>query len=203
MSQKPNWLVIFLIGVVIVGIIGPANVRDYIMGVEAPEEDKDKDKEPVEFCSDPSVTLTVGPMQKMYAPTTSVATEYARLFVEGIDEGLKVDSATKGVSWEDKVEVYYAENSSTYYAAKTAFEVPCKSTINSQKYDGDAHKLYQLDGSTNLNFKFFCEDDGLLNADSTAEEEIAAGDIVSISGVVRGQYEDAFSPYGGVYATLK
>jgi len=204
MPQKTNWLVPILIGVIIVGIIGPAKVWDAIMGVETPAVPAVPGEEPTtEFCSDPSVTMTIGPMQKMYAPTTSVATEYARVFVEGADKGLKVDKATEAVSWKDKVEIYYASNSSTYYAAKSSFEVPCKSTINTQTYDGDAHKLYELDASTNLNFKFFCEDDGLLNADSSAQEEIAAGDIVSISGVIRGQYEDAYSPYGGIYATIK
>jgi len=203
MAQKTNWLVPILIGVVIIGIIGPAKVWDAVMGVEAPDVPAVPGEPTTEFCSDPSVTMTIGPMLKMYAPTTSVATEYARVFVEGADKGLKVDKATEAVSWKDKVEIYYASNSSTYYAAKSAFNVPCKSTINTQTYDGDAHKLYQLDASTNLNFKFFCEDDGLLNANASAEEEIAAGDIVSISGVIRGQYEDAYSPYGGVYATIK
>ena len=203
MPQKTNWLLIVLIGVVVIAAIGPAKVWDTIMGVEEAPGVTPGEKPVVEFCSDPSVTMAIGPMSKMYAPTTSVATEYARVFVEGADKGLQVDSATMGVSWKDKVEIFYASNSTTYYAAKSAFNVPCKSTIDTQTYDGNAHKLYELDGSTNLNFKFFCEDDGLLNANSSAEEEIAAGDIVSISGVIRGQYEDAYSPYGGVYATIK
>jgi len=206
MAQKTNWFVIFLGAIVFIGLFFPevpGNIKDSIMGVEVPAPGEPAPGAPTtEFCSDPSVTMTIGPMQKMYAPTTSVATEYARVFVEGADKGLKVDKATEAVSWKDKVEIYYASNSSTYYAAKSAFEVPCKSTINTQTYDGDSHKLYQLDQSTNLNFKFFCEDDGLLNSDSTTEE-IAAGDIVSISGVIRGQYEDAYSPYGGIYATIK
>ena len=203
MPQKTNWLLIVLIGVVVIAAIGPAKVWDTIMGAEAPDIPAAPGTPAAEFCSDPSVTMAIGPMSKMYAPTTSVATEYARVFVEGADKGLQVDSATMGVSWKDKVEIFYASNSTTYYAAKSAFNVPCKSTIDTQTYDGNAHKLYELDGSTNLNFKFFCEDDGLLNANSSAEEEIAAGDIVSISGVIRGQYEDAYSPYGGVYATIK
>jgi len=209
MPQKPNWLLIVLIGVIVLALFPEqvANFKDSIMGVKEAPTEKDEDKPLVEFCPDPSTTLRIGPMQKMYTPGTSVSTEYARLFVGKpgknlVDQGLKVDKDTIGVSWKDKIEIFYAENSSTYYAAKTAFAVDCAPTIDTANYDGDAHKLYQLDQSTNLNFKFFCEDDGLLNAD-TQEEEIANGDIVSISGSIRGQYEDAYSPYGGVYATIK
>ena len=201
-----NWFAIGIIALLVYAFVPAVNTAvNGIFGAApgAPAAAPQAVAPAVDFCADPSVTMTIGPLSKMYAPTTSVAGEFARVFVEGADKGLKADSTTLGVSWKDKVEIYYAENSSVYYAAKSAFAVPCKSTIDTKTYDGDADKLYQLDASTNLNFKFYNEDDGLLNADNTANEEIAAGDIVSISGVIRGQYEDAYSPYGGIYATMK
>src|SRR3990167_8558684 len=46
-------------------------------------------------CVNDGATLTIGPMLKKYGPTTSVSTEYAGLWINGIYAGLKADSTTK------------------------------------------------------------------------------------------------------------
>jgi len=211
MPQKQvNWFAIGIIALLVYAFVPAVNTAvNGIFGAApgAPAAAPQAVAPVAEFCADPSVTMRIGPMSKMYAPGTSVSGEFARLFVGGVDQGLKADSTTFGVSWKDDVNIYYAENSSTYYAAKTSFKVPCRSTIDSATFDSDSHKLYQTDASTNLNLKIFNEDDGLLNngtGGSNADTEaLTAGDTVTLDASIQGNYQDAFSPYGAVYVTVK
>ena len=92
-----------------------------------------------------AITMTLGPSIYRYAPTTSIDTygnTYDRLFINGIDKGLVDDGSTKTVSFGDKVVVYYAENSSEFYAAKSEFSVPCSAAFDTASMDSnDQHKL--------------------------------------------------------------
>jgi len=201
-----NWFAIGIIALLVYAFVPAVNTAVNGIFSAAPAPTTPPTEVAItDFCADPSVTMRIGPMQKMYAPGTSVSGEFARLFVGGVDQGLKADSSTFGVSWKDDVSIYYAENSSTYYAAKSVFTVPCKSTIDSASFDSDAHKLYQLDASTDLNFKVFCEDDGLLmqGTGGTSTESIAAGDTLTMDASIQGNYQDAFSPFGALYVTVK
>jgi len=206
MKNDIPWFAIILVGLLVYAFV-PA-VQTGVNGIfsAAPMEEQEEPEET--FCADPSVTMTIGPMAKMYAPATSVAAEYARVFVGDFnnkmtDKGLKADSTTLAVSWKDDIAMYYAAGGSTYYQAESKFAVPCKPTIDSANYDGDSHKLYEYDQSTNLNFMCFNYLDSTKNADSSAEEAIGVAGNPNFACSVQGKYEDAFSPFGKVYVTVK
>lgn len=161
-------------------------------------------------CIYDGTTLTLGPMEKKFAPTTSVAGEYIRLLKNGKDEGLKVDGSTNAANYKDAITLFYAENSSTYYAAKHEFKVPCTSAISSADVNLDPNglaKLYELDASAGLNLKLYNDDNGNLNYGAGGliadNESIAVGDVVTISGSLQGSYQDAFSPYGNMLVTVR
>ena len=208
-----NWILVVIIALVVYGLnIFPAftngiNNMFNIGGTQTTPQQSVVTTQIADFCADPSITMTIGPMEKMYSPSTSMSGEYARVFINGKDVGFKADSATMDVSWKDGIDIYYAANSSTYYASHAKFQIPCKSTVNTAELDGGASKLYEIDASTNLNLKVFCEDDGLLNegtgGSSNVNETIAAGDTVQLEASIQGNYQDAFSPYGDIYVTIK
>lgn len=151
-------------------------------------------------CIYDGVTMTVGPMYKMYT-TTSLSGEYARVIVKGSDRGLKADSTTLSVNHGDDIAMYYGENSSGYYAAEQKFTVPCTSAFSTGESDLDpnnAHKLYEHDAA--LTLRIFCEDDGLLN-DDTNTEALATDEVVDLKGTFISTSQDGFSPYGDIIMT--
>jgi len=160
-------------------------------------------------CYIEDTTLTVGPAEEMYNPTTKATTEYHRVFVNGVDQGRYLDSATLTVNPKDQVEIIWAENSSQgatapsgYYAAKQSFTVPCVGAVmaGAQK-DSGAYKLYASDAN-NVTRRVFNEDNGNLNSVSD-NETLGAGDQVTLDVSFLGTYEDAYSPYGPIVVVVE
>lgn len=144
-------------------------------------------------CIHDGATMTVGPMQERWNPTTDVSGKAAKVFVNGVDRGVKVDSATLDVDYDDLIDIYYAENASAaqYYTNHESFRVPCDSSFASAEF-GDGELLVSIDAGT-LNFKVFQDDDGLLNAVG-ATEAITSGEVVQLPIHFHPNYEDGWSP---------
>ena len=154
------------------------------------------------ICIYDGATMTIGPMQKAFAPGYAVTGEYARVFVNGVDKGLKKDSSTMGVTYGDKIDVYYAENATGYYAAKQAFVVPCTSSFSTADpaLDGDKYKVIANSSSTSWKVQFFNDDDGLLNT-AANNESIAAADSANVEMKITWPSKTGLSPYGDVVVT--
>lgn len=94
--------------------------------------------------------------EKSFSPGTSVSGEFHRLFVNGIDKGLKADGSTTTVSPGDELKVIFGENSSTYYSNEIIMSVPCSGT-----YDMKG-SLCQYDSSPSITV--WDEDNAVLSA---------------------------------------
>jgi len=164
-----------------------------------------------DVCFNDGATMTIGPMQQMWYPIGDVSYQYARVFVNAVDQGLKADGASVELSPGDNVDVYYAENASSgvafHYTAKQSFVVPCRSDFPSgdSTLDNDAYKVYNStqEDSGNLStigatgdgkIKCFSQDDGLL-INGSQQEDITTGDDVTLRCQLEGIYREAFSPY--------
>src|SRR3990167_4278786 len=156
------------------------------------------------FCPDSSVTMTVGQATAWRAPATSVATEYHRVYVEGIDQGLKADGATVSVrvakpnGEANKVKVYYAENSTLYYGAESSFDVPC-GAFDSASLSGGKHRLGNH--SPDFTFNAFNSDDGDLNSVSN-NLSITSNEEVTYTLDFKGTSDQVLSPYGNVIVVV-
>ncbi|MEA2037504.1 MAG: hypothetical protein U9O94_08395 [Nanoarchaeota archaeon] len=224
MANKSTGLFWFLgAALVLVIFAGTPTGQDWIDGAvqkvvpasaEAPEGADGVATASGQVCTFDGTTLTIGPAEKAFAPTTSMSAEFHRLYIDGSgtdlgrDDGLKSDGATKAVTCGDKLTVVFGENSSTYYASILTFTVPDRSTFLASSKEVDTNNvaaLYQMDASANMNAKFMNDDNGQLNegtGGSGGNETIGVGEIVNIEASIQGTYEDAFSPYGRIIATV-
>lgn len=157
-----------------------------------------------EICIYDGTTMTIGPMQKRYDPSTSVASEYARIYISGVDNGYKADSSTLAVTNGDTVKIGYALNSSTYYAAIDEFTVPCKATIATASSvvasDKKPAELYQQNAGLTATVN---NEDGSVNSGS-AKQAVGVGDNdIEVSVSLKGTFEDGWSPYGNLIASCQ
>lgn len=220
MNKKGNMqgamIVVFLIlaSVFILDYIGVLNIgKQSIAGGERPTTEGVN----VATCFDTPL-ITVGPMEKKYT-NTKLTSEFAGVwqrkwlpeaneYGEWQDLGNLADGATFDADEDDQILVVYGLNSTTYYAAAHVFTVPCRESIHTADFANGKNKLYELDASTNLNIKFFNADDGNLNwgtagkTSGSTNESMGAGDTVVLKGTYQGQYQDAYSPYGKILATV-
>ena len=147
-------------------------------------------------CGQLGITMTVGPMQERWNPATSMSGKAARIFVNGVDRGVYADKATLSVNYGDDIDLYYAENETAgsvgYYTAHSSFDVPCTAAFASADQD-EQEKMVAQEVGTTLNFKLFCEDDGLLNAAGTTED-INSGEVISMEFSIKPTFEDGWSP---------
>jgi len=156
-----------------------------------------------DICQYDGTVMTIGPAQKKYVVTTAVTTEHHRIYVNGVDKGLKIDGTTMDVSYKDKVTVVYAENSSTYYAAKQDFVVPCVKTFSTadDALDGDKFLLLDEIANTSITITFF-NDDETVNT-LTNNQTIGASDQVVMRGKFKYAAKSGWSPYGKTYLSFK
>lgn len=159
------------------------------------------------ICIYDGATMTIGPMQKAYAPNYEVTGEYARVFVNSVDKGRKKDGSTIAVTYGDKIAIYYAENASGYYAAKQEFVVPCTASFSTadSNLDGDKYKIIANGSTTSWKFQFYNDDDGELNTagGSGPNESIAAADMSTNLLKLTWQSKSGFSPYGNAIITCR
>lgn len=167
------------------------------------------------LCLNDGAVMTVGPIEYRYAPTTSVSGLYHRVFIDGINRGLKSDGSTIDVTTPKRVggndgaavEIYYAENATGFYAAKHAFSVPCVSAFSSSaRPDSDAYKVIANQTSTSLSLSVFNFDDGLVNScasGSVSAETVGANDATNLKLRINANGKRGFSPYGKMLLTFK
>ena len=205
---KDNLTVILIIAAVI--IASQAGVVDLgglfsASGADAAEADQTG-----VLCLNDGSVMTVGPSEKRYAPTTSVTGEYHRVVVDGINRGLKIDGTTMDVTTPTRVggtdgsdvAIFYAENSSTYYAAKQAFSVPCVSAFSTAaRPDSDAYQLVTMATTSQVAVTVFNDDDGLKNT-AANNETMAANDASNMDMKVKFSGKYGYSPYGAILATV-
>jgi len=203
MAMKTSHIVIALIAVVLIFNIG--GLGDKVWGL-LPSGADGAPSTPTERCYVEDTTLMVGPAQEMFNPGNKLTTEYHQVFVNGINEGAKLDGSTMTVTPGDEICIVYGINSSAtpgtgFYANKQCFTVPCDGRISTaSRQDSDAYKLCQIDAN-GMTVRFFNEDNGNLNA-VTDNETLGAGDVINMEMTYQGTYEDCFSPYGDMVAVV-
>jgi len=175
-------------------------------------EDK-QEQEGTTLCLHDGATMTVGPAQQRYAPTTSVTSEYHRVYIDGIDRGLKSDGTSIDVATPTRIggtdgsaiEIYYAENSTVHYANKQAFTVPCVNAFSSgARPDSDAYKLVANGTTATLTISAFNDDEGLkMQTDQSRNESISASDSANIDVKVNYPSKKGYSPFGKIYLTAR
>ena len=199
-----SWIAIAIVVAIAVYALNLGGVQGIIAGLgaaapvaPAPGQPPATGGLPADFCAYDGATMTIGPMKEKWNPTTSMAAKGARIFVAGVDLGVKADSSTLDVNYDDEVVVYYGENetegSAGYYTSKQVFRVPCTSAFTSASR-GEEYKMVATEAAAgNMSLKFFNEDNGNLNADGDAET-LAAGDVVQLETKYQPTYEDGWSP---------
>jgi len=193
-KNKDNTLIIVLV----IGFLAALVIFD-VGGIQSKlgmGVDNGEDKVDPTECGQLGITMTVGPMQEKWNPSTSMSSKGARVYVNDVDRGVFADKATLSVNYADKIDIYYGENetagSAGYYTAHSSFNVPCTAAFSSADQD-EKEKLVAQEAGTTLGFKLFCEDDGLLNAAGTTED-IDSGDVISMDFSIKPTFEDGWSP---------
>jgi hypothetical protein len=160
-------------------------------------------------CIYDGAVMTIGPVKKAYAPTTAISGVGHRVFVNGVDRGLKVDGSTLDVTYNDAVEVYYAANNTNagtnsyqYAVNKQAFSVPCASTISTGDGDITGNEAIKLVAIALPTITAFNDDDGLKNAVSHPEN-ISASDSANIELKIVYGSKGGFAPNGNKMVCLK
>ncbi len=123
-------------------------------------------------CSDPTNTLTIGAIKYKWNPTNTSG-ESARMFLNGKDEGSKSDGTTKGLTCGDDVELIYGLTSSSAYASRVKFKMPCGS-VSSASLVNDANELILADGLATIsifNSDTGNKNDGANSYDGTGDNE--------------------------------
>ena len=202
-GDKMGILPILAIGVALVLVLNLGGLGDTVKGWFGGAEPVTPGTPSVtDKCYIEDTTLTIGPSQEAFNPTTKLTTTYHRLFLNAVDKGLYLDGSTVTVNPKDEVEIIYGENSSTHYAAKQKFTVPCQGAVTSGAApDSNAYKLYQNDAN-NMTRRILNDDNGNSNS-ATDNETLNAGDSVSLNYRLTGTYEDAFSPYGDMVLVVE
>ena len=153
----------------------------------------------VEFCSDSSITMTVGPTKQKWSPATSTATVQHRWLKNGVDQGLVTEANTKSVAWKDRIEVIYAANSTAYYASKPAtITAPC-AAFSTSEHDGNFNELYA--NGTLATWNVF-NTDATVNS-QTSNETINSGESKTFKVSIFGDSEKGVSPYGKLHLVLE
>ena len=154
-------------------------------------------------CPVPGNTLTVGPAKAKFLPGTSVSTVNHRVFVNGVDQGAKADSATMTVNSGSQVEVVYALDDTTYNSDYVKFSMPCGpvssaeisqpgSAVYNSAYD-KAFEVWTAMGSPTIDV--FNGDTGNKNAGTGADNEtIGAADSGRFTIKFIGVADQASSP---------
>lgn len=157
---------------------------------------------PVIECIYDGAVMTVGPVEKKYAPTTSMSGDGIRVFINGKDRGVQTDGATMDVNYKDDVVLFYAHNATDaeasknrYYTAKQEFTVPCTSAFSTADDEVDPSDAHSIILGSLPTIAFFNDDTGLLNQKS-ANETMAASDVANMEMKVVYSSKGGFSPYG-------
>jgi len=150
------------------------------------------------YCNHDRATMTIGRMNDAFSPSTSVTTEYSRVFVNGQDRGLVIDGSSMVVTpGKDKIDLFYAVNSSIYYAAYENFTVPCVSAFSTSEF-GDGSKLLKSNNedSSNISGNWNCETSLGVKITATNTNDFVADEWDTIFCEIRSISDEVYSPYG-------
>lgn len=191
-------------------------VKDLFAVTDA--EEKAKAEEVVEsvLCppgADPSNTMTVGPLKRMWNPTEAMAGTNSRVFkvskqLDGSyaafgsvnDEGNKDDSATMTVAGLDKIGIIYAYDNNTFYSRYIDFAAPCK-PFSSGSYDSGKNQLIK-NASSGITTTVKNSDTSLNNpGDGTNNESIGSGEYgyFDFDQIQTAEHEGISATDGGYY----
>ncbi len=149
-----------------------------------------KDNAGNEICLFDGATMTIGPVEKKFSPGTAITGMWHRLYIGNIDDGLKADQATKAVSFDDEIAIYYAENASNFYAAEHKFNIPCKKTFTTASLAKSDE--YKVIANSTITLQIFNDDDSLKNVVNSQP------DATSLGSTVTPRVRVKFGPDGGV-----
>lgn len=195
-----NWFTGILGVLALYVLVAPfrAWVDDTIGGIGAGAEEEEEG----EICIYDGTVMTIGPIKKRYDPGTEITNAGTRVFVNGVDRGVRTDSATMDVTVGDEIGVYYIHNSTVgdadtigYYIAEQKFTVPCAATISTADADLDPenkHKVIAMDTPT---ITVFNDDDDRLNKAGQLEN-LSSSDSTNLEVKVKKSSEKGFAPYG-------
>lgn len=153
-------------------------------------------------CYIEDTTVSIGPAEQRYKPTTKATSSYHRVIKNGVDKGRYLDGSTFTANPGDKLEIYYAENDTQsagvgYYASKQIFTVPCAGEVTTAEApDSDAYQLFKSD-TNELTKQVYNWNNGNLNSESD-NMTLGAGDKKSNVMKLFGTYQEGFSPYGKI-----
>ena len=189
MSDGVVYLLIALIAVGILQSASVVDIRDIFGSTAAPPGGGDGNipNPLVEVCSDPSNTMTVGPLKSAWNPTTSMSAQNVRVYESGKkgdgtyasfsaanDKGSKADSSTLTVAYNDKIGVVNGIASTVYHTSYATFFAPCV-PFSTGDQDSSSNQLVTYE--TAITFSAFQNEDGLKNDGNGNNETIGAGEI--------------------------
>ena len=212
-TDKVVVYVLIIVAVLLANSMGYINIPGMQSASGADVAKGDVDTGTGTLCLHDGSTMTIGPADYRYVPAESVTNEYHKIFMDGIDRGLKADGTTMSVSTPTRiggtdgsaVEIYYALNSTDFYAAKQAFSVPCISSFSSgARPDSDAYKLIRNATDATISTAVFSDDEGLKMDDNNDgnNESLAASDACDLRYKVTFPSKKGYSPYGKIYLTV-
>lgn len=170
-------IIALLAGIIVVAMglsyFGVIPAGTFSLGGQEPAIPQEGATDGVSFCSDPSNTMTVGPMTAKWSPSTSMSSINAYLWLNGVKDGSKSDSSTKTIGYNDQVKLLYGYASTTYYSELATFNAPCR-PFSSAELDNGAHELITADVDYTMNV--FPFDTGDLTNGGISNETVGASD---------------------------
>jgi len=158
-------------------------------------------------CGVDSTTLTVN-LEKKYSQSTSMSAENSTIVVNGAEVSTKAHGSSQTVSPGNKVDIYNALYSNTYYTSKASGIVPCEGAIYTSTSNGwlspkDAHKVIQMEAATASSTLFsVVNNDGTSTnfPGGTTAQAIAAGQTKKYTITLTPTFEDGIGVDGNVYS---
>lgn len=152
-------------------------------------------------CSDPSNTLTLGPLEEWTNTGTSMTSENSRYWIDGVDQGTAASGGTATVGNGREVAIIHGYQSATFYSDGAVFTMPCAPTSSAQE-DGGAHQLWRHEIAPTLTV--VNSDTGNNNlGDGAANETIGSGETGMFKINFKTSDTNAFSPPRQEFAPTK
>lgn len=199
---KTDKIFLLILGLVVILVIGPAKVQNFVGGLLGWEDTTVPPVTPPPVngggtCVDPTVkvsmTLTA---EDFYNPGTVPGGD-ARVWLDGNDQGFVANGNSLTVSPGSSYVILWADNSTSYYTRVTKGTVPCAGTLKPHE------KLYAIgDNLPAATFANVYNEKGQVgSAAQTAAGTyynitINAGDMYTVNFELKGQYRHAYgNPY--------
>lgn len=136
------------------------------------------------ICAVEDTTVTLSALNKYTAAATSGTHRYR---IDGGTPKTVSDLGTFTASPGDKVEILFENAAGSYFSVLANEEIPCKGTV---EYSADAVQ------NGTVTIEVFNEEGNLIDT-SGENETLAAGDVVTLEGKIKGTFQRGI-PYGGI-----